>query len=125
MVELPKCECGCGETLARTGRSGPAPRYSSVACRKRASRKRLAPSFESFPGLVAPQPIQVISQKIDDQIAQALLQTRSVGFALQRLGREARPELGWRCTKLGDHIVAGLLELFPDPERQPNDHPES
>lgn len=83
----------------------------------RASRRRRSVNvLESYPGAVPPVSVVIVSQKLEDQIAQAILQTRSVGFALQRLGAEASPSLGWRCTKLGNHIIDGLLETFPETE---------
>lgn len=85
----------------------------------RALRQRRAPGLETYPGLVPPTPIVVVSQKLEEQIAQALLQAQTVGYAFQRLGQESRPELGWRCTKFGNHIIEGLLEYFPEIERHP------
>lgn len=80
----------------------------------RASRKRRAPDMETFPGLIPPAPIKVVSQKLEDQIAQSILEAKAVGFALQRLGTQARPELAWRCTKLGECILSALSDTFPD-----------
>ena len=48
----------------------------------------------------------------DDQIANALIEIRAAAFALLRLGPIARPELGWRCTKLGEAILAALERSF-------------
>lgn len=46
------------------------------------------------------------------QVQRAILEARAVGFAFQRLGLEARPELAWRCQKVGDAIVGALAEWF-------------
>ena len=118
MVEMRKCACGCGQQLARRGRSGPAPMYASTACRMRAMRTRRATAeLERLPDQVAAMPVGVNSGTIDDQVARSLLEARAVGFALQRLGAQARPELAWRCTKLGNAIVSALAENFPAAER--------
>lgn len=117
MVEIPKCACGCGEVVIRTGRSGPIPRYASHACRMRALRRRRTNEIIAFDGLVPPVHVAVQSQRVDDQVARAILDARAVGYAMQRLGVVARPELAWRCTKLGESILGSLSETFPETER--------
>lgn len=46
------------------------------------------------------------------QVQRAIVEARAVGFAFQRLGVEARPDLAGRCAKVGDSIVAALAEWF-------------
>lgn len=84
----------------------------------RAMRLRRATAvLEGIPTQAAAMPVGTSSATIDDQVARALLEARSTGFALQRLGTQARPELAWRCTKLGDAITAALAATFPEVER--------
>lgn len=73
--------------------------------------------METFPGLLAPVPVRIASQDLEEQIARSILEAKAVGFALTRLGAMARPELSWRCTKLGECILTALSETFPDNER--------
>lgn len=84
----------------------------------RASRRRHAPGFEPFPDQAPPVEVKIVEEKLDDQIARSILEARTIGFALQRLGNLARPELAWRCTKLGTLIITELAELFPDKDRR-------
>lgn len=112
-VELPRCACGCGATLTRRGPRGPAPQYASAVCRKRAERRRRAvQELEPWTEVVHAAAAPVAPTPTDDQVARAVLETRAVGFALLRLGSQARPELAWRCTKLGEQIVAALNDTF-------------
>lgn len=117
MNEVPKCACGCGQSIAaaKTGR----PRvYASSACRLRAHRSRIVVAhLESLPDAVMSAPVGVAQTSTDEQIARAVLDARAVGFALQRLGTQARPELAWRCTKAGNAIIASLQSNFPNSER--------
>ena len=118
MVEMRKCACGCGSEVKRTGRSGPTPTYASTACRMRAMRHRRATAaLEPLNDLLPAQSVVPPAVALDDQVARSLLEARTIGFALQRLGVQARPELAWRCTKLGNAIVAAIKDTFPETER--------
>lgn len=114
-IDVPRCACGCGAALVRAGRRGPAPQYATANCRKRAERRRrqiaVLNASVGSPLPVVEVPLPPMSA-VDDQVARALLDARGVGFALQRLGAHARPELAWRCTKLGDTIVAAISDAF-------------
>jgi len=46
------------------------------------------------------------------------LEATMIGNALLRLGLQARPELAWRCSKLGDTITSAINELFPTERQQ-------
>lgn len=106
----PKCACGCGEILVRRGRSGPAPQYATALCRKRAERQRKSGIDLDLVVHADPQP--TIHVPVDEQIARAILEARTIGFAFTRLGTKARPELAWRCTKVGEAIIDALGESF-------------
>jgi len=114
-IDLPRCACGCGTVLVRAGRRGPAPQYAAATCRKRAERRRrqLAIIAEANGSPLPRVEVPVSpSSPVDDQVARALVDARGIAFALQRLGAQARPELAWRCTKLGDAIVASITDAF-------------
>lgn len=120
MVEINKCACGCGQPTIRKSRTGRAPLYASGACRVRALRNRRAlAGIDGIPDIVHPTPVSVVSVPVDEQVARAVIEARAIGFAFQRLGTQARPDLAWRCSKVGDAIVTALAEFFPDPERHP------
>lgn len=113
-LDLPKCACGCGAAVVRTGKRGRAPRYASAACRKRAERSRRADSYtiERLPDLADAPPIQVAARSSDEQVQRAILEARAVGFAFLRLGTVARPELAWRCARVGQSIVDVVGDTF-------------
>ena len=94
------CACGCGRVLVQT--SNRRRYYASDTCRQRAHRGRLAArpvwSGDSQPAIV--------------QVERAILEARSVGFALQRLGVEAPPVLAARCRVVGDTIVRAVTAQF-------------
>lgn len=112
-IELPTCACGCGAEVLKRSAKGPRPRYATTSCRKRAERQRKATDqFELLPNLAHAIPIGFSAKPVEDQIANAILEARAVGFAFLRLGTQARPELGWRCTKTGEAIVEALGSNF-------------
>lgn len=75
-------------------------------------RRRVTSELVPLADQVRPAPIHVTSGTVDGQIARALLEARLVGFAFQRLGTQARPDLAWRCTRLGDAIIDALGDNF-------------
>lgn len=110
---LPTCACGCGATLQRRGRSGPAPTYATAACRMRALRnRRMADEFTPLPEVVRDAPVRLEGRSVDEQVQRALMEARAVSFALLRLGAVARPELAWRCTRVGQAIQKSLESTF-------------
>lgn len=110
MAVSPMCACGCGVVVMRRGRTGPAPAYASEHCRVRAFRQRQANAV--IVPEVKPVTVRTSGESLDDQVARAILEVRAAGFALQRLGISTRPELAWRCSKLGDAILAALSDSF-------------
>ncbi len=78
-------------------RKGPLPqgstgrrRYCSDACRVAAMRAR--------------------------QVAVAFVEARGIATAFLRLGREARPELAWRCEGVGKALAEALHRYFGELE---------
>jgi hypothetical protein len=56
------------------------------------------------------------SARIEDQVAVAIFEAQGIGAAFLRLGREACPQLAWRCEKVGDAITAALHDYFKETE---------
>jgi hypothetical protein len=79
--------------------------------------RKASAQLEALADLLPPPPVMPSAASLDDQVARSLLEARAVGFALQRLGVQARPELAWRCTQLGNAIVAAIKTTFPETER--------
>jgi len=68
--------------------------------------------MEPFGGPVKVAPMPVSTAPADGQVSRAVLEARTVAFALIRLGTVARPEIAWRCTKAGQAMVAALEDSF-------------
>jgi hypothetical protein len=52
----------------------------------------------------------------DDQVARAIFEARGIAAAFIRLGREARPQLAWRCAQTGEAITQALHRYFRETE---------
>jgi hypothetical protein len=73
--------------------------------------------------VVALEPLGLAEQSIspasppastDSQVLQAILEARSVAGAFVVLGREARVEFAWRCTKIGEVMLDAIDRYFPE-----------
>lgn len=107
----------CGTQIEQRTR-GRGRLYCSNVCRVKSQRRRRAiAEFEALPDSVAAVPVTTKQVSFDEQVAQALIEARAAGFAMQRLGTQARPELAWRCTNLGNAIVEAIRSTFPEIER--------
>jgi len=108
-------ECGEPFENAPTGRPR---RYCSGRCRKAANRrKHLAAELAAVRHL---QPVGIQHGTLpagahpDQQVAVAILEARSLAGAFLRLGREARPQLAWRCEGAGAAIAGALHRYFKE-----------
>jgi hypothetical protein len=107
----------CNEPIAQpaTGR----PRlYCSGRCRQAAQRRKHLTA-----GLVATRHLQTVGVEHgslppaadpDQQVAVAILEARNLSGAFIRLGREARPQLAWRCEGAGVAITEALHRYFEE-----------
>lgn len=87
--------------------------YASPACRTRAFRQRHATDeLLPLPDVIRDAPVSVAGRSTDLQVQQAVVETRTLAFTLLRLGIEARPELAWRCTRMGEAIQQALEDHF-------------
>ena len=116
-LEILLCEW-CGREIQR-GSRGPAPRYCNAACRKAASRARrtaavvraefqadgapLEPVVHAHPAPVA---------AIDEQVARAFVEAKSLAGVFARLGSDARPALAWRCTHVAQALSSAINETL-------------
>lgn len=108
-----RCACGCGQEVKRRGKHGPIPIYATKACRQRALRQRqLAMELTPLPDVIKNAPVATSTAGTDHQVQRAILELRSIGFAMQRLGRVARPELAYRCQRVGDQVIQSLRDNF-------------
>ena len=90
-------------------------RYCSDACRVAAMRERQASlAYGPFRPLGAEPGVVPAAAHPDDQVAVAVLEGRGVAGAFLRLGREARPQLAWRCEGVGAAISEALRRFFPE-----------
>lgn len=108
---MPTC-VHCGEELPKGSRKS--RRYCSGRCRIAAMRER-----EAVASLI---PVGVERGHLppaahtDDQVAVAVLEAQTLAGSLYRLGREARPQLAWRCEGLGSAITQALRRYFKEIE---------
>jgi hypothetical protein len=115
-IAIPRCSW-CGGPLER-GRRGPAAITCSPTCRqaRRRARRGLARELEPATLTALGPPLahgpNFSAVPLDDQVARALLETRALGSAWLRLGREARPPFAWRCEMTGVAIISALDTYF-------------
>lgn len=103
----------CGEHLVAQAR-GRVRIYCSDACRMRLQRRRGSglPDDRFVPVESPNASVSVPRSSSDAQVERAILEARAVMFALLRLGVEARPELAWRCQRLGEALKEALDDTF-------------
>jgi endogenous inhibitor of DNA gyrase (YacG/DUF329 family) len=110
----------CGSPVRQT--AGGRPRlYCSNRCRQAAHRRRhagadLIPAEHLEPlgqehGGTLPRPAPT-----EDQVACAILEARAIAGAFLRLGREACPQLRWRCEGVGKALSEALARYFRELE---------
>ncbi len=101
----------CGGPLPPPGKAGPPRRYCSGRCREAARRRRV----NVLKAEIVPRRDRAHAEPSprahpDQQVAVAVLEATRVSGAFLRLASEARPQLSWRCEKVG----AGLRSLLAD-----------
>ncbi len=102
------CDCGCGMPV----RGG---RYATKTCSGAAHerrRKALALLPEELGVPVEVPDVDLPSAPTADQVARAVLEARTIGLVLCRLGATAPPALGWRCTEVGRALLDALERAF-------------
>jgi len=106
----------CHQPLPARRSRGPAASYCSRACRQAAYRARLLQNARLEPlGLAAQTITPVLAPAAaDEQVAQAILEARSVAGSFIRLSREARVEFAWRCGKVGEAMLDAMDDYFPE-----------
>lgn len=120
MLDLRRCIV-CDEEFepARTGR----PRlYCSNRCRLRAQRERRADSVlgvmvgaggqQDLGELSASDFLGPRAADPDDAVVESIVLARGAAAAFGMSAERARPQLAWRCSKMADHIAAGLQRFF-------------
>jgi hypothetical protein len=110
-------ECGTPVHQIAGGR----PRlYCSNGCRQAAHRRRHA-----VDALIPAGRLEQVSEEhgilpppapTEDQVACAILEARAIAGAFLRLGREACPQLRWRCEGVGTALAEALARYFRELE---------
>lgn len=117
-MRIDKCEwCGAPIERAATGRR---KRFCDGRCRVAAHRSR-QDAFElpetsdddlpPLPGDVGAA-LTGTAASTDEQVCAAILAVSTCEITLARLGREARPELGWRCAMFSAAIAEARRKFF-------------
>ena len=109
----------CGSPVRQTA-GGRIRLYCSNGCRQAAHRCRhavddLIPAERLEPvgqehGVVPP------AASPEDQVACAILEARAIAGAFLHLGREACPQLRWRCEGVGKALTEALACYFRELE---------
>ena len=109
-------QCDVRVTQAKTGRRR---RFCSPACRKAAYHVRhnmiMWQPLDDAVAEHVPEPTP--SGDPDEAVAVAVLEARTLAGAFRDLGRRARPQLAWRCTKTGEAIHSALDDYFEGVDR--------
>jgi len=112
-----KC-VGCGVPIQQP-RTGRPRRYCSTRCKKADYRRRQNEIvWEPLDHAVVehvPEPTP--SGDPDTAVAGAVLEARTLAGTFRNLGRRARPQLAWRCTKTGEAIHGALDDYFKGVDR--------
>ncbi len=109
----------CGSPVRQTAAGRPRL-YCSNHCRQAAHRRRHADA-----GLFPAGSLEAVGQEhgtlspaapTEDQVACAILEARAIAGAFLRLGREACPQLRWRCEGVGKAMTEALTCYFRELE---------
>jgi len=114
ICEGPRCTTSV--TQPKTGRRR---RFCSPACRKASFNLRHNEIvWEPLPGSDEPLVIEPTpTPRPDDAVAGAIVEARTLAGTFSNLGRRARPQLAWRCTKTGEAIHSALDDYFEGADR--------
>jgi hypothetical protein len=104
----------CNQPLPARRSRGPAASCYSRSCRQSAYRARVRQQARLEPLGLAAQAITPARAPADAerQVAQAILDGRSVAGAFNRLSREARVEYAWSCGKIGEAMFDAMNRCF-------------
>ena len=116
-VAILRCEW-CGRETKR-GRRGPAPRYCQAACRVAAHRARcttaairaeMQANGATYEPVVHADPPPQVS--VDEDVARAFVEAKSLASVFASLGSQARPALAWRCTRVSQALTTAIHETL-------------
>jgi len=96
---------------------------SPSLCRARTSASRSHPAavaehltqlLNALESLGDERGVLPVGAQPNEQVARAVLEARGLAAVLQRLGREARLQLAWRCEGVGSALQAALIRYFKE-----------
>ena len=111
--------CSAEMEVAPSGR----PRlYCSDACRLRAEHRRRAARLvepkvagkdpSDYAGMDIEQLLGPVAERPDEAVYESVILARSVASQFAAIAPFARPEFGWRCEAMAQHIAAGVKRWF-------------
>lgn len=103
-------------TQPKTGRRR---RFCTPACRKAAfTMRHNAIIWEPLTNEdLRGKAVTASASNPDEAVAVAVLEARTLAGTFRNLGRRARPQFAWRCTKTGDAIHVALDDFFKGVDR--------
>jgi hypothetical protein len=108
------CEARLCQNPVTQPKTGRRRRFCSAACRKAAfSLRHNEIVWEPLDSAVVehvPEPTPTPNP--DEAVAAAIVEARTLAGTFRNLGRRARPQLAWRCTKIGEAIHSALDDYF-------------
>ena len=109
------CEGPFCANVVTQPRAGRRRCFCSAACRQAAYRHRCneivwEPLDDAGADHLATSPEP--TSRPDDAVARAVIEARTLACAFTSLNRCARPQLAWRCQKMGEAIHAALDDYF-------------
>ena len=113
------CEAPLCQNPVTQPKTGRRRRFCCPACRKAAFNLRHNEIvWEPLDNaVVAHVPEPTPTPNPDEAVAGALVEARTLAGTFRNLGRRARPQLAWRCTKTGEAIHTALDDYFEGVDR--------
>lgn len=127
----------CGEPIPARATPGRPRRYCSGRCRTEAYRQRQAAAFEAEQIGPQPNPLEYVRAEllavadtiatnnaaapVEDQLARAIIETRTLAGSFRRLEPRLPNGLGWRAGEASKRLERVVADLFPQPKEHNNE----
>ena len=104
----------CGEELPPRARTGPAREYCNGRCRMEAHRDRVSASvtFDGSPAVEFTVPELVTPVPVEDQLARAVIESRTLADGFARIAPDLPPQLGHRARSMSRVLHEALTRFF-------------
>ena len=90
------------------------PRTSASRSHPAAVAEHLTQLLNALESIGDERGVLPVGAQPNEQVARAVLEARGLAAVLQRLGREARLQLAWRCEGVGSALDQALARYFEE-----------